>query len=124
MPQSAQYILWGVWDFLCPTKGSERRQSAHRPSEPFASPFSASGVWVEFDHHNMLELLLFYAIPRRDTNKLVHRLIRHYGSISGVFDADADELLYGAGLAKKHAARAFYRRGRIWTRCFSYLARY
>jgi len=58
----------------------------------------------------MLELLLFYAIPRRDTNKLAHRLIRRYGSISGVFDADADELIHGAGLSENTAARAFYRR--------------
>ncbi|MGI6203038.1 MAG: JAB domain-containing protein [Eubacteriales bacterium] len=52
----------------------------------------------------MLELLLFYAIPRRDTNKLAHRLIRRYGSISGVFDADADELIHGAGLSENTAA--------------------
>ena len=27
--------------------------------------------------HEVLELLLYYAIPRRDTNELAHRLIQH-----------------------------------------------
>ena len=40
-----------------------------------------------FDDHNVLELLLFYAIPRKDTNEIGHRLINHFGSISAVFDA-------------------------------------
>lgn len=58
----------------------------------------------DFDQHNMLELLLFYAIPRRDTNELAHKLIRHFGSLSGVFDADADELMRAAGLSENTAA--------------------
>ena len=36
---------------------------------------------------NALELLLFYAIPRRDTNELAHRLIEHFGSLDEVFAA-------------------------------------
>lgn len=57
-----------------------------------------------FDQHHMLELLLFYAIPRRDVNELAHQLILRYGSLSGVFDADADELIRGAGLSDNTAA--------------------
>ena len=30
-----------------------------------------------FADHQVLELLLFYAIPQRDTNELAHRLLRH-----------------------------------------------
>lgn len=37
--------------------------------------------------HEILELLLFYAIPRRNTNELSHKLIEKFGSISAVFDA-------------------------------------
>ncbi len=43
--------------------------------------------------HEVLELLLFYAIPRRDTNKLAHSLIDTFGSLKGVFDAPIEELL-------------------------------
>ena len=37
--------------------------------------------------HEVLELLLFYAIARQDTNELAHRLINRFGSLSDVFDA-------------------------------------
>ena len=37
--------------------------------------------------HNLLELLLFYSIPRKDTNEIAHRLIAAFGSLSRVFDA-------------------------------------
>ncbi|MBQ5348127.1 MAG: RadC family protein [Ruminococcus sp.] len=45
-----------------------------------------------FNHHQALELLLFYAIPQRDTNPLAHKLIDEFGSISAVFDAPVTQL--------------------------------
>lgn len=45
-----------------------------------------------FYDHQLLELLLFYPIPRRDTNELAHRLVDHFGSLNGVMDAPYDEL--------------------------------
>ena len=38
--------------------------------------------------HQLLELLLTYAIPRRDVNPLAHRLIERYGSLAAVLKAD------------------------------------
>ncbi|MGN1130860.1 MAG: hypothetical protein ACI4Q8_05855, partial [Ruminococcus sp.] len=46
-----------------------------------------------FEDHQILELLLFYALPQRDTNELAHRLISKFGSISAVFDAPVCELI-------------------------------
>lgn len=46
-----------------------------------------------FEPHNILELLLFYAIPRADTNKIAHALINKFGSLHAVFDADVKELM-------------------------------
>ena len=51
-----------------------------------------------FAQHNMLELLLFYAIPRRDVNELAHLLINTFGSISNVFDAPYEELAKVPGI--------------------------
>ena len=39
-----------------------------------------------------LEMLLYYAIPRRDTNELSHALLDRYGSIRGVLDAEPSDL--------------------------------
>lgn len=45
-----------------------------------------------FNHHQALELLLFYAYPQRDTNPIAHKLIDEFGSISAVFDAPVSQL--------------------------------
>lgn len=45
-----------------------------------------------FEEHNALELLLFFAYRRGDTNELAHRLIREFGSFSRVLDASYEDL--------------------------------
>ncbi|HIX66225.1 MAG TPA: DNA repair protein RadC [Candidatus Anaerotruncus excrementipullorum] len=51
-----------------------------------------------FEDHNVLELLLFYAIPQRDTNELAHQLLKRFGSLSGVFNANYQELCQENGV--------------------------
>lgn len=45
-----------------------------------------------FDELYVLELLLFYGSPRKDTNPLAHALLDHFGSLSKVLDAPIEEL--------------------------------
>ena len=45
-----------------------------------------------FTDVQVLELLLFYAIPQRDTNPIAHELLNHFGSLSQVLDAPIEEL--------------------------------
>jgi DNA repair protein RadC len=52
--------------------------------------------------HQILELILFYAIKRRDVNPLAHRLITCFGSLRGVLSASINELR-GAGLSESTA---------------------
>ena len=56
-----------------------------------------------FEPHQILELLLFFAIPRQDTNEIAHALIDKFGSLSGVFDASFDDLIKVTGI-KENAA--------------------
>ena len=51
-----------------------------------------------FDAIRSLELLLQYAIPRRDTNPIAHALLDHFGSLQEVFDASEQELLQVDGI--------------------------
>lgn len=46
-----------------------------------------------FEQHEILELLLFYAIPRKNTNGIAHELLETCGSLSAVFDAPIDILM-------------------------------
>ena len=56
-----------------------------------------------FEPHNVLELLLFYSIPRRDTNDVAHNLIDRFGSLSATLDAPYDELLKVPGVGANTA---------------------
>ena len=49
--------------------------------------------------HEVLELLLGYSIPRKDTNALAHKLINKFGSLSAVLSASpiALECVDGVG---------------------------
>lgn len=53
--------------------------------------------------HNVLELLLFYALPRKDTNELAHKLISQFGSLSAVLEADTAELSKVDGIGESAA---------------------
>lgn len=53
---------------------------------------------------NALELLLFFAIPRRDTNELAHRLLEHFGDLAAVFEASEQELCEVEGIGRNTAA--------------------
>ena len=57
-----------------------------------------------FAPHNKLELLLFYAIPRRDTNEIAHRLLNTFGSFSAVLDAPIEDLERVEGVGPSAAA--------------------
>ena len=56
-----------------------------------------------FDDHNVLELLLFYALPRQDTNPLAHALLDYFGSLDAVLEAPREELLKVRGVGENAA---------------------
>lgn len=56
-----------------------------------------------FPDHNLLELLLFYSIPREDTNNLAHQLLKEFGSFSAVFDASFEDLQRVKGIGPNSA---------------------
>ena len=64
--------------------------------------FRAVGL-ESFESHNVLELLLFYSIPRRDTNEIAHNLIDHFGSLVNVLDAAPEELSKVEGVGEASA---------------------
>ena len=57
-----------------------------------------------FADHELLELLLFYAIPRTDTNHIAHGLLNTFGNVETVMSAEAKELQAVDGIGEKTAA--------------------
>ena len=45
-----------------------------------------------FADHELLEMLLYYVQPRRDTNEMAHQLIEECGSLSAVLEAPPERL--------------------------------
>ena len=58
---------------------------------------------ASFSEHEVLELLLTYAIPRQDVNPMAHELIARFGRLSNVLEADESELLQVKGLGANAA---------------------
>ena len=56
-----------------------------------------------FADHEALELLLYYAIPRRDTNPIAHALMARYDSLSGVLNAPVEDLEKVEGIGESAA---------------------
>lgn len=56
-----------------------------------------------FAELHALELLLFYAIPQGDVNPLAHRLLDHFGSLRGVLEAPAEQLMQVSGVGEHTA---------------------
>ena len=56
-----------------------------------------------FDELHVLELLLFYCIPRRDTNPIAHSLLEHFGSLTSVLEASPEELEKVDGVSRSAA---------------------
>lgn len=71
--------------------------------------YETSGL-DDFEEHVILELLLFYAIPRVDTNPTAHRLISRFGSLAGVLAAPEEELcqVKGVGRATARMIKSVY----------------
>lgn len=61
--------------------------------------FGAPGM----SEHELLELILTYAIPRRNVNPLAHELINKYGSLEAVFRESPSALASNSGVSQHTA---------------------
>ncbi len=79
----------------------EHEHEGHR--ERMRRQFLQDGFPDSMPEHQLLEMLLFYVVPRKDTNPLAHRLIEQFGSLSGVMDASVEELKKVSGITENGA---------------------
>ena len=81
-------------------------------------PRFLGGGLDSFADHEALELLLYYAIPRRDTNPIAHALMERYGSLSAVLTAPVEDLQKVEGIGESTAillklAPQLYRKAKL-----------
>lgn len=65
--------------------------------------FAVSGL-ESFADHEVLELILSYALPRIDTNRLAHLLLDRFGSLFAVLHAEREELCQVPGIGEISAS--------------------
>lgn len=56
-----------------------------------------------FEQLQVLELLLFYCVPRKDTNPIAHALLDRFGTVAKVMEASASELMKVPGVGENTA---------------------
>jgi len=56
-----------------------------------------------FEDHQVLEMLLFFCIPMKDTNELAHKMISEFGSLAGLFEADPKDICKRCGVSENTA---------------------
>ena len=85
----------------CALKGVRMEEhTGHR--QRLRERFARAGL-AGFAPHEVLELLLTYAIPRRDTKPLARALLQRFGSLPGVLHASAQELSGVQGIGQNAA---------------------
>lgn len=62
-----------------------------------------SKVYEEIPDVKLLEMLLFYGIPQKDTASISKELLENFGSLGGVIEADIDDLLKIKGMTRNAA---------------------
>ena len=91
--------------------------SGHR--ERMRDRFIRDKGFENFQDHEVLELLLFYAHARGNTNDLAHALLDTFGSMKGVLEARPEQLMTVHGIGKEAATllTMVVPLTKVWHRC-------
>ena len=95
----------------------ENPHEGHR--EKLRRRFISENGFEHFEDHQILELLLFYANARTDTNPLAHALLDEFGSLKGVLEARPEMLkrVHGVGERAATLISMVVPLTRVWNRC-------
>ena len=87
--------------------------------EKLRNRFIQDKGFENFEDHQILELLLFYAKAQTDTNPLAHELLDRFGSLKGVLEARPEQLMTVSGIGPQAAAliSMVVPLTRVWHRC-------
>lgn len=79
----------------------EKKKNIHRGHrQRVRQRYIKEGSLDSFEEYQIVEMLLFYAYPMRDTNEMAHKLIETYGSFHNLLSAGADDLMSRGNLTE------------------------
>lgn len=82
------------------TQESQNLHEMHRSR--MRTRFCTTGA-DSLQDHELLEVLLYYALPRRDTNALAHEMLKRFGRLDKLFNASLEELIQINGIGERTA---------------------
>ena len=56
-----------------------------------------------FESYELLEMLLFFRLPYKNTNPIAKQLLHRFGSLKGIFEAESEELVKVSGVGERCA---------------------
>ena len=80
---------------------TENKHAGHR--QKLRDRFIREKGFENFEDHQILELLLFYANPRSDTNPIAHELLERFDNLKNVLEARPERLMTVKGVGDKAA---------------------
>lgn len=81
----------------------EKKENIHKGHrQQLKKQFYEAGL-AHMPDHMVLELILFFGIPYKDTNEIAHNLINTFGSYANVFRADLKDLMSVKGMTENAA---------------------
>jgi len=97
--------------------GKDNPHVGHR--EKLRDRFIQEKGFEHFADHQILELLLFYANARGDTNPIAHELLETFAGMKGVLEARPEQLMTVKGVGQQAATliSMVVPLTRVWHRC-------
>lgn len=83
-------------------KGGLSKELHEKHRQRMKQSFRDAGL-QGFQPHNVLEMMLFYSLPRCNTNETAHLLLNEFGSIAAVLDAPFEALTNVEGIGTESA---------------------
>lgn len=104
LPESARRSITAAFDYAASFAVRNRRPNVHGGHRKrLRATIRRDPDLVSLSDFELLEALLSFIVPRRDTNPTAHRLLSEYGSVLGVLRAPADELGKRCGISREAA---------------------
>jgi DNA repair protein RadC len=88
-------------ELMSETKKKKNPHSGHR--HRMRERFIQDGCLDNFRYHEILEMILYYAYPRVDTNAKAHELLDIYGSFHNLLNASPEDLMKRADISETAA---------------------
>jgi len=89
---------------------SEKKKKTTKVANPhaghrqrFRTRYIKGGGLDAFADHEVVEFLLYYGIPQKNTNQIAHKILKEFGKLHNLFEASPKQIMARTGLTENTA---------------------